>query len=420
MNTRRSVLRRALAVCGVGGVGSIAGCTGLLEGSDSPETSANPLHWLPTPAAVTGAERFPFHLVRPGAVSIPPDSSPGFEYYSELPIHVSTHRDLLPVSPESVDRAIAAARLRVAIGAFDVDALEADLHDTLTDRERYEGFDVYTDEERTAAVCLSSETVVTARHAPARDAVSIVEAAVDAGADLGDRYVDSDPRAAAFPDRLADRDLVFWMPSTRVETAVPEAGRFPAELGYGAGVSGGDEGLESVWVRSFEGGRAPGTAAVDRWTSAWEPLAEHATSVDGDAIVAHGELSYDADGFVQGVSTHQLTPHVRDVTDEPPDGADTVVEAALFIHLYERADGTREPVTDLEELEPGTELTLALRSLDVVHGVEIESLGLERLVAPGEERVVSFEVPEEDLEIRCSRYCGRAHHDMHATIPVAS
>jgi cytochrome c oxidase subunit II len=77
-------------------------------------------------------------------------------------------------------------------------------------------------------------------------------------------------------------------------------------------------------------------------------------------------------------------------------------------------------VPDRVEVVEGDEVTLAVRSADATHGIEIKSLKLKKEVPRGGSVVaLAFTAPAPgNYEIVCSEYCGRGHDDMKATLVV--
>lgn len=73
----------------------------------------------------------------------------------------------------------------------------------------------------------------------------------------------------------------------------------------------------------------------------------------------------------------------------------------------------------LEAVE-GDLVTLAVKSADGTHGIEIKKLKLKKEVPRGGSAVMlSFTAPAAGTyEITCSEYCGRGHDDMKATLIV--
>ena len=75
---------------------------------------------------------------------------------------------------------------------------------------------------------------------------------------------------------------------------------------------------------------------------------------------------------------------------------------------------------DRVEVVEGDQVTLAVKSADGTHGIEIKKLKLKKEVPRGGTAVMlSFTAPAPGTyEITCSEYCGRGHDDMKATLVV--
>ena len=70
-------------------------------------------------------------------------------------------------------------------------------------------------------------------------------------------------------------------------------------------------------------------------------------------------------------------------------------------------------------VKKGQPVTLALRSLDVTHGLAVKELGLKAEIPKGKETDVTF-VPEAAGTFggKCSHFCGLAHGSMNFTVIV--
>ena len=77
-------------------------------------------------------------------------------------------------------------------------------------------------------------------------------------------------------------------------------------------------------------------------------------------------------------------------------------------------------VPDRIEVVEGDEVTLAVRSADGTHGIEIKKLKVKQEIPRGGSVVtLAFTAPSPgNYEIACSEYCGRGHDDMKATLVV--
>jgi cytochrome c oxidase subunit 2 len=77
-------------------------------------------------------------------------------------------------------------------------------------------------------------------------------------------------------------------------------------------------------------------------------------------------------------------------------------------------------VPDRIEVVEGDSVTLAVKSADGTHGIEIKKLKIKKEVPRGGVAVlVSFTAPAAGAyQISCSEYCGRGHEDMRATLVV--
>jgi cytochrome c oxidase subunit 2 len=75
---------------------------------------------------------------------------------------------------------------------------------------------------------------------------------------------------------------------------------------------------------------------------------------------------------------------------------------------------------DRLEVVEGDLITLAVKSADGTHGIEIKKLKLKKEVPRGGSAVMlTFTAPAPGAyEITCSEYCGRGHDDMKATLVV--
>ena len=72
------------------------------------------------------------------------------------------------------------------------------------------------------------------------------------------------------------------------------------------------------------------------------------------------------------------------------------------------------------EVVEGDLVTLAVKSADGTHGIEIKKLKLKKEIPRGGSAVMlTFTAPAPGTyEITCSEYCGRGHDDMKATLVV--
>jgi len=72
------------------------------------------------------------------------------------------------------------------------------------------------------------------------------------------------------------------------------------------------------------------------------------------------------------------------------------------------------------EVVEGDPVTLAVKSADGTHGIEIKKLKLKKEIPRGGSAVMlTFTAPAPGTyEITCSEYCGRGHDDMKATLVV--
>lgn len=77
-------------------------------------------------------------------------------------------------------------------------------------------------------------------------------------------------------------------------------------------------------------------------------------------------------------------------------------------------------VPDRIEVVEGDEVTLAVKSADGTHGIEIKKLKIKKEVPRGGVAVLlSFTAPAAgEYQVACSEYCGRGHEDMRATLVV--
>lgn len=77
-------------------------------------------------------------------------------------------------------------------------------------------------------------------------------------------------------------------------------------------------------------------------------------------------------------------------------------------------------VPDRIEVVEGDQVTLAVRSADGTHGIEIKKLNVRADIPRGGSVVaLAFTAPAPGTyEIVCSEYCGRGHKDMKATLVV--
>ena len=75
---------------------------------------------------------------------------------------------------------------------------------------------------------------------------------------------------------------------------------------------------------------------------------------------------------------------------------------------------------DRIEVVEGDEVTLAVKSADGTHGIEIKKLKVKKEVPRGGSVVLlSFTAPAPgEYQVSCSEYCGRGHEDMRATLVV--
>jgi len=75
---------------------------------------------------------------------------------------------------------------------------------------------------------------------------------------------------------------------------------------------------------------------------------------------------------------------------------------------------------DRLEVVEGDLITLAVKSADGTHGIEIKKLKLKKEIPRGGSAVMlTFTAPAPGTyEIACSEYCGRGHDDMKATLVV--
>ena len=75
---------------------------------------------------------------------------------------------------------------------------------------------------------------------------------------------------------------------------------------------------------------------------------------------------------------------------------------------------------DVIEVTEGDQITLAVKSLDGTHGLEIKALKIkQKIPRSGETVQVSFTAPAPgEYEIKCSDYCGLGHGHMKATLVV--
>ena len=75
---------------------------------------------------------------------------------------------------------------------------------------------------------------------------------------------------------------------------------------------------------------------------------------------------------------------------------------------------------DRIEVVEGDSVTLAVKSADGTHGIEIKKLKVKKEVPRGGVAVLlSFTAPAPgEYQVSCSEYCGRGHEDMRATLVV--
>ena len=93
----------------------------------------------------------------------------------------------------------------------------------------------------------------------------------------------------------------------------------------------------------------------------------------------------------------------------PPQGGPSVIKAKRF--------GLQPPRAAVVE---GDHVTLAVRSADGTHGIEIKKLKIRQDIPRGGSVVtVAFTAPAPgNYDIVCSEYCGRGHKDMKGTLVV--
>ena len=77
-------------------------------------------------------------------------------------------------------------------------------------------------------------------------------------------------------------------------------------------------------------------------------------------------------------------------------------------------------IPDRVKVVEGDHVTLAVRSADGTHGIEIKKLKVRQDIPRGGSVVtVAFTAPAPgNYDIVCSEYCGRGHNDMKATLVV--
>lgn len=401
-----------------------AGCLRLDDSDDSGSQTSSEApaawNWLPRPDEVTGDSILPFHAIQPG--SEPTVSETYREPIRAFPRALLPGGEELSIELEDVETGVAAARLRVATGAFDTDVLAGELSDAgLTENRDIEGHTVYATDR--TAVALSGDSIAVGRHTPQREPTVIVESALQAAHGSGDRYVDADPAAGVFLDVVGDADFAFWRPVDSVNAVDPSAGRFANELGYGTVATFGETSASVEYRRAFS--TAPATESIQSWATDWESLPDAAVpDVEGDSVSIPFEVS------ASDLTVLDLAPRLRSqdgikravdvelgerVGDPVADDVDVTIYALQFLFRFGTDDGR---VQELGPLRPNTTLTVSLRSLDTVHGCWLQPVGVERLITPGERR--TFEVPVGDtpLTIRGSRYSGAGHHAMNQPLPV--
>ncbi len=76
-------------------------------------------------------------------------------------------------------------------------------------------------------------------------------------------------------------------------------------------------------------------------------------------------------------------------------------------------------VPDEITVQRGQTVTLALRTIDVAHGLIVKDLGLKAEIPKGKETIVTFTPEKTGTFIgKCSHFCGSGHGSMKFTVTV--
>lgn len=151
--------------------------------------------------------------------------------------------------------------------------------------------------------------------------------------------------------------------------------------------------------------------------AAWNRKQGKILGVDPDAIqiTTFGVYGFEKGGYHHPESTVDKTEHGDhhglELSGELVDGTRIVKMKA------QRFEFSPSKVV----VKAGEKVRFEVRSEDVVHGIEIEGLGISRELKPGKMEVITFATDKPgSYHFHCSVYCGKGHDQMHGELVVLS
>lgn len=282
--TRRALLRRGVALAGLGGLGATAGCLGLRAfGRERPALRDEIRRWAPAPGSLSALgvdldEQYSLQARNLDALR----SAPGRvrELLSGSP---PERYEPLGLSPEDVrETVVLGQRTTVNRVEYDADALAGRLRDLGFERRGDAGeFRLFrgalpvvgsNDREVTFPVLFGTDgshlLEVPTNQGRWSPAESTIRAIAAAGTGEGSRYADANDAVEMLLGNLDSSLFVLVSPIDPVdaETASPEYGRFEGTIGRGVGTEASDRRLRAVEAFVFdERSNVPGESALETY-----------------------------------------------------------------------------------------------------------------------------------------------------------
>jgi hypothetical protein len=245
--SRRDFLRAST----VAGTAAVAGCSGLLGGSEP----APPADWLYQPGTVADVDHYLALRYRPARLA-ERDANFDDAVYDAMQAIGRSARDLVGFDFEETDAQLLFGQNSVIETEFETSDVVAVLEaDDFTAGDAYGDFDVYVGPDEDAAVGVGESTVVVARSTgifgSADDAEAILEAILDVNAGDAESYGEDSEDFQTLADAVADGDVQSLRTHEESTSTDTDEGVFAGEVARGIDSTLVEDGIETTFVRVF-------------------------------------------------------------------------------------------------------------------------------------------------------------------------
>jgi halocyanin-like protein len=407
--SRRDVVRAGIGL----GCGSLAGCSGVLSGTDETATAtpaeteeqqdngafngASALQWLPAPERVTPYTNPPAVTVRPAEIF--DDDHRIRDNVLTLVNRLVNRHTPTDVDTRALDAVASGPAASVGTGTYHRETVAARLEESgYEQRGQQDGFTVYGGTE--LAFGLGDGVFIVGRQTPSADGPTVIEEAIQAGREA-DGYA-TQTGVGTVADQLSDAAFRLLVPVDGAATRDPERGLFPAEQSWGRGVTPDGERTTYRHVRAFDG-EVP-RDGIEQWA-------------DGSPSFGEGYATVSETGPTLDLRLSSLAAGARDTFGETGIERDngTVETVSIRAIRYAFLPLLNGDLT----VQVGQPVTFEVASDDALHGFTISGTAIDRMLVPGETTsvTVSFDRPG-TRTVRCTRYCGVGHDAMQAEFDV--